>query len=42
MEDGIIQRIKGTKYIEHAMSWDPSMKLYDIVTQKTTVMSTFN
>jgi hypothetical protein len=42
MEDRIIQRIKGTKYIEHAMSWDPSMKLYGIVTQKTTVMRTSN
>jgi hypothetical protein len=42
MEDRIIQRIKGTKYIEHAMSWDPSTKLYSIITQKTIVMRTSN
>lgn len=42
MEDRIIQRIKGTKYIENAMSWDPSTKLYGIVTQKTTVMRNSN
>jgi hypothetical protein len=42
MEDRIIQRIKGTKYTEHAMSCDPSTKLYGIVTQKTTVLRTSN
>jgi hypothetical protein len=42
MEDRMIQKIKGTKYIEHTMSWDPSMKLYGIITQKTTVMRTSN
>jgi hypothetical protein len=34
--------IKGTKYIEHAMSWDPSTEPYGIVTHKTTVTRTSN
>lgn len=37
MEGRIIMR-KCRKYIEHAMSCNPSRKLYGIITQKTTIL----